>query len=132
MSTELRLESQAGLLKGIVDDVQLLFRKELELASLEIKRDAKTMGSIGAQVGVAALLGVLGLGLLALTLVHLMVWLFPALPLWGAYAITAAGFCISGGSIAKTGLDKWKHAHLGPTHTIQTLKENGQWLKAQL
>jgi hypothetical protein len=132
MSNELRLETQASLLKGIISDVQLLFRKEMELASAEVKRDMRTLGAVGAQVGAAALLGLLGLGLLALTLVHLMVWLFPDLPLWGAYAITAAGFVLGAGIAAKGGLEQWNHARLGPTHTIETMKENGQWLKAQL
>lgn len=132
MANETNLETQAGLLKGIVNDLQFLFRKELELASAEVKRDVRTVGKIGAQAGGAALLGLLGLALLALTVVHLMVWLFPDLPLWGAYAITATGFLIAGGVAGKSALEQWNHAHLGPTHTLETLKENGQWLKAQL
>lgn len=132
MASELNLETQAGLLRGIVNDLQFLFRKEIELASVEVKRDMRKVALIGAQAGGAALLGVMGLGLLTLTLVHLMVWLFPGLPVWAAYLITAAGFLVVGGLAGKNALEKWSHAQLGPTHTIETLKENKQWLKAQL
>lgn len=132
MASEIGIESQTLLLRGIVDDVQTLLRQELELASLEIKRDARTLSSIGAQIGAAALLGLLALGLLALTIVHLMVWWVPTLPVWVAYAITAVGFASGGGLVARGGLEKWNGSNLGPRHTIQTMKENGKWLKAQL
>lgn len=132
MASEVSLKDQPHLLHGIVDDVQTLLHQELELASLELKRDARTLSSIGAQLSAAALLGLLGVGLLALALVHLMVWWAPSLPLWGAYGITALGFSAIGGLVARGGVQRWHEAKLGPRHTIQSMKENEKWLKTHM
>ncbi len=44
--------------------LQLLVRKELELAKLEVKDQVATAAKAGAMLGVAAVTGLLGVGLL--------------------------------------------------------------------
>lgn len=126
------LAANADLIRGIIQDVQALFRQEINLATAEVKRDARTLGMVGVQLLAAGLLGLLTLGLVAVMLVHLLTWLFPELPVWGSYGIVALGFGAISAFAMTSGLKELKSANLGPTQTIETMKENGQWLKAQL
>ena len=68
--------------------------------------------------------------LLAAAVLILSIWLQP----WAAALIVAGVLLLGAGLLAFVGLMEIKKAAKNPlpTHTIETLKEDAQWLKAQV
>jgi len=128
--------SMASLVGGIITDAQQLIRQEAALARREIQEEltkAKT-AAISFGIGVAVLF--LGGIMIIFMLVHLLHWLAgdpdPAhIPLWGCYGIVGAVFIVVGGValfIAKT---KVTQIDLVPRRTVETMKENVQWIQTK-
>jgi hypothetical protein len=123
--------SLTALVSGIVDDLQTLIRQQVELARTEVKQEwEKTKTAAGALAAGAALL-LLATFLLCFTLVHLLNYLAPGLPLWGCYAIVTACFGVLGGILVAAGRSKASQVRVVPPQTAQTIKENVQWIKSQ-
>jgi len=138
METQVPASSEPGvsrLVKGIVDDVGDLIKQQIQFAKKEVQTDlhksmvAVTVLAIGAG---AVFLGILFTGFM---LVHLLHWLTaPAMadpaniPLWGCYAIV--GFlCLGGGAaLILAGKKKFSSFNPLPDQTVETMKENVQWI----
>jgi hypothetical protein len=120
--------SLAQLLTGIVNDAKELMRQELALAKHEIREDlrktTKAMLSLGVGIGVAAIGGLL----LILMLVHLLNAL-AGLPLWACYGIVGGLFLIIGGVLLLLAKNTIARIDVVPPQTVETMKENVQWIK---
>jgi hypothetical protein len=123
--------SLAQLLTGIVDDAKELMRQELALAKHEIREDLRktktAMVSLGIGIGVAAIGGLL----LIVMLVHLLQAL-AGLPLWACYGIVGGLFVIVGGVLLLIAKNTIARIDVVPQQTVDTMKENVQWLKEQV
>lgn len=111
------------LVTELLDQGRRLVRAEVQLARAEVKSEVKK-ASAGAGVlaggGVVLLLG-------AFTFVaFLVIALAGVMPLWASALLVAVVLLAGGAGIAYAGLQGMKKVH-GPTKTIQTLKEDGQW-----
>ena len=119
------------LLTGLMNDVLTLLRQEVSLAKHELRAELRTVilavVSLGAGGGVAALGGVL----LILMLVHLLQAL-TGLPLWACYGIVGGLFAGAGGVLLVLGQRKLARMRLVPQDTVETMKENVQWIKEQV
>jgi len=127
--------SVSRLVKGIVDDVGDLIKQQIQFAKKEVQNDlhkslvAVTVLAIGAG---AVFLGILFTGFM---LVHLLHWLTapagddPAsIPLWGCYAIVCF-LCLGGGTaLILAGKKKFSSFNPLPDQTVETMKENVQWI----
>jgi hypothetical protein len=102
-------------------------RHELVLATDEIREDLRktktAMLSLGIGMGVAALSGLL----LILMLPHVLNAL-AGLPLWACYGIVGGLLAISGGVLLLIGTNIIARIDGVPPHTVETLKENVQWI----
>jgi hypothetical protein len=120
--------SLAQLLTGIVDDAKELMRQELALAKHEIREDLRktktAMVSLGIGIGVAAIGGLL----LILMLVHLLQAL-AGLPLWACYGIIGGLLIVMGGVLFLIAKHTIARIDVVPQHTVDTMKENVQWIK---
>jgi Putative Actinobacterial Holin-X, holin superfamily III len=120
--------SLAQLLTGIVNDAKELMRQELALAKHEIREDLRktkaAMLSLGLGIGVAAIGGLL----LILMLVHLLHTL-AGLPLWACYGIVGGLFIIVGGVLLLIAKQTIARIDVVPPQTVETMKENVQWIK---
>jgi hypothetical protein len=138
MPTQVPTASEPGfatLVQEIVNDIRDLIGQQVRFAKAEIKSDLRksiTAATLFALGAVSLLLGVVFLGL---TAVHLLHWLTavgqidPArLPLWGCYAIVTGLFLASGAVLAFLGKKTWDAFTPLPTQTVQTLKENVEWI----
>jgi hypothetical protein len=100
-----------------------LVRAEVQLARAEVRGEVKKASAglgLTAGGGVVLLLG-------AFTFVaFLVIALAYAMPLWLSALLVAVALLAGGAGIAWAGLQRLKKVH-GPTKTIQTLKEDGQW-----
>lgn len=119
-----------NLLGGIVGDIQDLVRKEIALARQETSEQigkAKTAGialvSAGAVLAVGGLLLVLAL---AQGVADLLNW-----PGWAGYAIVGVVLGIVGFILLSLAQKRFKQIHPIPEKTVESVKENVEWLKAR-
>jgi hypothetical protein len=121
----------AQLLTGLMQDAQTLLRQEVALATHELRRELRNtiraVMSLGIGIGLAAIGG----WLLILMLVHLLHAL-TALPLWTCYGIVGGLLAAGGIGLLVLGKQKLVQLHLVPQDTVETMKENVQWLKEQV
>ena len=102
-----------------------LVRSEMELARVELKEEAGRAGKAGAMLGGAAAAGYLALVLLA----------FAAA--WGLAEVIEPGwaFLVVGAVaavLAVTGRNRLREVSPVPDQTVETLKEDARWARAQV
>lgn len=129
MATEREQDpSIASLLSGIVGDAQELVRQEIALARQEVREEiSNAKGAAMALAIASAVLAVGGL-LLVLTLAQgladLLDW-----PMWAGYGIVGAIMAVAGYLLLSSAQKRFKDIHPIPEKTVETLKENVEWIK---
>lgn len=128
--------TMTSLVSGIIGDAQQLIRDEVALARQEIKEEivkARNAVVFFAGAAIAALLGAI---LFSFFLVRLLHWASggadpAAVPLWAWFLIWSFVFFAIGGGLAAFAYGRFKEIHLVPRQTMETMKENVQWIKNQ-
>lgn len=127
------LDAEPGLgdlLKQLAQDSATLVRQEVALAKAEMQHNLKAALRDAAMAAVGGVVAVLGLLVL---LVAVIVGLSDALDEpWLGPLIVGILFLIVGGILAKKSLDKLKGDSLTPDQTMETLKEDKQWLQSEI
>ena len=111
-------------------ETRTLVQQELQLAKTELTEKASRLGK-GAGLIVGGGLIAYG-GLLAIIAAMVLIMIAIGLPHWAAAlvgGVLAAGI---GYLFIRSGLAALKPQELTPRKTIDTLKEDAQWLKAQV
>jgi protein-S-isoprenylcysteine O-methyltransferase Ste14 len=129
MATERERDaSVASLLGGIVNDAQELVRKEIALARQEIREEignAKDAGiRLGIAIGVLAVGGLLLVLMLAQALADLLNW-----PTWAGYGVVGVVLAIAGYILLSSAQKRMKQINPVPEKTVETMKENVEWIK---
>ncbi|MCM4079575.1 phage holin family protein [Paractinoplanes hotanensis] len=120
-------ETSVGEMIGnISNDLSQLFRQEVELAKAELKQEAAKAGKAGGMLGGAAFAAYLAVVLLSFALVFALDAVMPAG--WAAL-IVAVLWAVIGGVLYVIGKNKLKTVDPVPRRTVDTLKEDAQWLK---
>ncbi|KAB8143915.1 phage holin family protein [Chloroflexia bacterium SDU3-3] len=123
-----REPSVGTLVSSIVGDVQALARQEITLAREEIREELTTAKQAGIKLGIAA--AVLGVGTLFLLIAlafglnALFSW-----PTWAGFTLVGVVAAVVGGIMLAAGQKQAKEVHPVPEKTIETLKENAEWIK---
>jgi len=132
---ETRLQSARNgslpdLVSGIVDDIRTLIRQEMALGRAEVLQQInKTKkAAIAMSAGIGA--GAVGVLFLLLLLVHL-IHEAGGLPLWGSYAIVGGILVVIGCILFIVGKRQASEVNLLPHQTIESIRENVQWIKDQ-
>jgi hypothetical protein len=122
-------ERSIGDLVGeATSELSLLLRKEVELAKLELKQEAKDATESAKYLGVGAFCGYLA----ALLLSFAAAWaLAEVVPIGVAFLIVAVLFGIAAAIALKVGRERLAHVHAVPEETVETLKEDVQWLTSR-
>jgi len=126
--------SEPGVTKlvgSIIDDIQELFKNQMDLFRQEIKEDVRKTKEAGAFLAVGSLILLLGGIFLGLTLVYFLSWMFPSLPLWGAFAIVGGGMAAVGVVFYLVGREKFASFNPLPDKSVEALKENLQWTNSK-
>jgi Putative Actinobacterial Holin-X, holin superfamily III len=122
--------SVTALLGGIVNDVKDLLAQELALATLEVHdtlRQAKAAAvAMGLGIGVVAIGGMLLIFMLVQVLAA-----YTAIPLWGCYGLVGGVLVVLGGVLLAMGKRTAAAIDVVPQRTLETMKENVQWLTEQ-
>jgi uncharacterized membrane protein YqjE len=119
--------SLGDLLKELSSEVSRLVRQEIELAKVETTAKAReTARAAGLLVGA----GVAGVILLGALTALLILALDVAMPAWAAALIAVGLWLVITGILALVGLQRYRRAQpLKPEQTVETIKEDVQWLK---
>lgn len=125
------------LLKDLRDQFTLLFRQEVDLARTEMTNKARRAGRdsllllAGAGVGLLAVI-VLGNTLAAAGAALFALFLDVGVAVWlGPLVVTLVLGAIAWG-LVQAGLNKLKQQHFRPDQTVQSLREDKQWLQEKI
>lgn len=122
--------SIAQLLSGLLGDAQGLIHKEFALARQEIGDSLSVARQSAIALGIGAGITAAGALLLLFALSH-GIAAGLNLPLWLAYLIVGGALCIIGALALSSGINRLKQVNALPTESIDSIKEDIQWLKEQ-
>ncbi len=129
MATRVDDDRSVGQLLGdVTRELQALVRKELELARAETKEELQRAGAAGKRFGAAGLAGYLAVVMLAFAAAWALTALMPT-----GWAFLAVGVVLGlvAAVAALQGRRKVQEIHPVPLETVETLKEDVQWLKSR-
>lgn len=122
-------EKSIGELFGeMTTEVSQLMRKEVELAKVEIKEEVGRAGKAGGMLGGGAVAGYFALLFVSLALAWL---LDQAMNTALAFFIVGALYGIAAAVLITRGRDQMKRVDPVPRQTVETLKEDAEWVRAQ-
>ena len=120
--------SLGELFSELAQETSTLVRQEVDLAKTEMSQKASR---VGKDVGLLAAGGAVAYAGLLAILAAVIVVLNTFLPLWLAALVVGLVVAAVGYFLVKKGLDALKKEDVAPRQTIETLKEDGQWIKDQ-
>jgi hypothetical protein len=118
--------SVGDIIGNISNDLSQLFRQEIELAKAELREEAGKSGKAAGMLGGAGFAGYLAVVLLSFAAVFGLANIMDAG--WAAL-IVAAVWAVIGAVLYTSGRKKLKTVDPMPRRTVDTLKEDAQWLK---
>jgi protein-S-isoprenylcysteine O-methyltransferase Ste14 len=131
MAELLHNDSIGSLVRGVLMDIRDLMREEVALARVEIREQAGRAKLAAASLGAAAVALAFGgtflLVAIAVGLADLLDW-----PVWTGFLIVALLLSVGGLVMLSSGRKKLRSVQPVPEETVQTLKENSEWLKRRL
>jgi uncharacterized membrane protein YqjE len=124
-------EPQLGdLFRQLAQDSATLVRQEMALAKAELRENVKSVARDTAKIAVGAVLGAVGALVLVLFLVLL---LGDALgEYWLGALIVGILLLAVGAFLAMGAMKRLKKDTITPEQTLQTLKEDKQWLQSEM
>ena len=127
---ESRDEPSLGELFGeLTQEFGQLVRSEMELARVELKEEAGRAGRAGAMLGGAAAAGYLALILLAFAAAWGLAEVIE--PGW-AFLVVGLAVGAVAAVLAVTGRNRLREVSPLPDQTVETLKEDARWARAQV
>lgn len=115
----------SDLLSELTDDVSTLFRQEVQLARIEVKREAIRAGRASAMLAAGGVLGFVALLLFAWA----ASWgLASVIPTGWAFLIVGVILAAIAAALGSAGRKRMKSINPTPEMTIETLKEDKEWL----
>jgi hypothetical protein len=121
-------QSVGELISGIAQDLSTLMRQELDLAKAEVRQEATKAGKAAGMLGGAGLAGWMVALFLSFTLVYL---LDSSIDAGWAALIVALIWAVIGAVLFVIGRNRLKSVDPTPHRTVDTVKEDVQWLKSR-
>ncbi len=121
--------SLGDLFSELATETSTLVRQEVALAQTELTQKATSVGKnvgflvVGGAVGYAALLAILAAAIIGLAYF---------VPAWAAALIVGVVVGIIAFVLISSALKALKETSLTPNQTVETLKEDAEWLKNQV
>lgn len=135
MITDTRDASEPGVTKlvgSIIEDVQGLFKNQLELFYHEVQDDMRRTKEASLSLATGGLVLLLGGVFLGLTAVFFLDWMFsPDLPLWGSFGIVGGALAVLGVVFFLKGKEQFASFSPLPEKSVEALKENLQWTNSK-
>ncbi len=121
--------SVAELLSRLSEQASTLVRQEIQLAQTEMTRKATRAGKNAALVVAGA---IVGLGAFYSLIAALILALAQTMDSWLAALLVAVVLAVVAGLLAWYGIKKLKEIDPAPRRTIETMRENKEWLAQQI
>ena len=122
-------QSLGDLFGTLTSDLSELVRSEMELARVEIRAEAAKAGRAAGMLGAGGLIAYLGLGLLAMA----AAWgLAEVIDAGWAFLIVGVVIAAIGAVLVMKGRDQLREVRPVPEETVETLKEDARWARAQV
>jgi hypothetical protein len=121
-------ESVGELFGRVAGDLSTLLRQEVELAKAELRAEATKAGKAGGFFGGAGVLGHLTVAFLALAAVY---GLGNVMDLGWAALIVAVLLAVGTAVLAQVGRTRLRQVNPVPERTVQTVKEDVQWVRTR-
>ena len=121
--------SIVDVLKEAVRDAQELVRGEIALAKAEAREEVSRLGTAAALLAGAAVAAVIAIVLVTMT----AAWAISEMsgwPVWAGFGIVAVFTFLVAGALGLAGRKRLTSARHMP-RTVDTLKENMQWMRAR-
>lgn len=117
------------LMRQLAQETTTLMRQELDLAKAEMTQKGKEAGMGIGMFGGAGIIALASFGALTACFIAALAL---ALPVWLSALIVAAVYAAVAGIVALVGKTRLSHGMPPkPDQTIETVKEDVQWAKAQ-
>jgi len=129
MQIERDERSLGNLFSQLASETGTLVRQEIALAQAEISAKAS---KVGKNIGFLAIGGAVGYAALLAILAGVVIGLSSFIPAWAAALLVGA---IVGGvafALISSALAELKETELAPEETVESIKEDAQWLKKQM
>jgi hypothetical protein len=114
------------LIGEISDDLSRLFRQEVDLAKAELRTEAGKAGQAAGMLGAAGVAGFLTAVFVSMAL---MFALAEVMPIGWAAVIVGVVWGVLGAVLYASGRAKLRTVSPVPRLTVETLKEDAQWLR---
>ncbi len=121
-------QSLGSIVSRISDDFSQLVRQEITLAKLELKEEGKKAGKAAGLFGGAAFAGWMTALFASVTLMWALNHAMDVT--WAAFIVTVV-WLAAAAAMAFAGRQQAREINPAPQQTIDTLKEDAEWLKAQ-
>lgn len=121
--------SLGDLFSRLSEQASALIRQEIQLAQTEMTRKATKAGRDAA---VIALGGLVALGAFFSVIAALILVLAQVMEAWLAALIVAVVLAIVAALLIQYGISKLKQIDPAPRRTIETMRENKEWLTQQI
>jgi uncharacterized membrane protein YqjE len=118
----------AQLVARMTSDLSALFRKEVELAKIEIREEMKQTAKASGMYGAAGFAGYMALVLVSLALAFLLDLIMPT---WIAFLIVGVAYGAAGYLLFRRGQERFKAINPLPEQTIETIKEDVEWVRTR-
>ena len=121
--------SLSDLLSQLSDQATTLIRQEIRLAETEMTRKATKAGKNAAFIAGGAMLGMTAFYAIVAALILALSQVMDA---WLAALLVSIVLAIGAALLIQYGLSKLKEIDPAPRRTIQTMRENKEWLSEQV
>lgn len=121
--------SLGDLFSELATETSMLVRQEVALAQAEVTQKAARAGK---NVGYLAVGGAVGYAALLAVIAAVIIGLSNFMPLWLSALIVGAAVGIISYFMVSSAMAALKNTDLKPQQTVETLKEDAQWLKKQM
>lgn len=120
--------SLGELFAELAQETSTLVRQEVALAKTEMSQKAS---KVGKDVGFLAAGGAVAYAGFLAILAGMVFLLNNVMPMWLAAVLVGLVVALVGYFLVRKGLDALKREDLAPRQTIETLKEDKEWIKDQ-
>ena len=121
--------SLGDLFSDLASETGTLVRQEVALAQTELTKKATT---VGKNVGYLVVGGAVGYAAALALIAAIIIGLANFIPAWAAALIVSVVVGIAAYMMISSALAALKKTDLTPRETVETLKEDAQWLKNQV
>lgn len=126
------------LLRELRDETTTLFRQEITLAKTEMKENASQVAHHAAHIAIGGFVAYAGVIVLLIGIGQLLgallvrAGLDPNVATWAAPTVVGLVVAIIGWSMLSKARKAMAHEDIKPQQTIETLRENKQWVQSKL